>query len=226
MLQNPELYQFSNINPYLLTYGNTTDLMSFISLPALQQNLPMTGQQNVDPVLALIENSNPNIGMLTEGAVNAGKIQSTPELENHLKNRQLVNKNGKPYNNSKGIVGAHNSNEFYANDVKVRNTKKIYDVNGNEVKGVIEVEYSMPELDKTGKPTGKYNDKTFTKTIYDPDATADTTYVNRGIEAANNALANEPSGVLPRTWIGVDSEGVKWTGNFEDGEITSMWPTN
>ncbi|MMZ70408.1 hypothetical protein D1872_334410 [compost metagenome] len=84
----------------------------------------------------------------------------------------------------------------------------------------------MPELDaKTGKPTGNYNQSTNKKTIYDPNIISNREFVERGIEAANNALAKEPSGVLPRVWIGVDSKGVTWVGNFENGKITTFYPT-
>ncbi|MNW50518.1 hypothetical protein D3C74_279710 [compost metagenome] len=137
-----------------------------------------------------------------------------------------MDKNGKEHPNKKGIVGAHNSEEFYENDVKVVNEYKVYDVNGNEVRGVKQVEYSMPELDpKTRQPTGTYNKKVLKKTIYDPNVISDKKYIERGIEAANNALTKETSGTLPRVWMGVDSKGVSWVGYYEDGRITSLFPT-
>ncbi|SFR23327.1 MULTISPECIES: contractile injection system protein, VgrG/Pvc8 family [unclassified Paenibacillus] len=153
-------------------------------------------------------------------------ITATPELETHIKHREFVDKNGKEHPNKKGIVGAHNSEEFYKNDVKVVNEYKVYDVNGNEVRGVKQVEYSMPELDpKTRQPTGTYNKKVLKKTIYDPNVISDKKYIERGIEAANNALTKETSGTLPRVWMGVDSKGVSWVGYYEDGRITSLFPT-
>ncbi|WP_373441565.1 CdiA family toxin C-terminal domain-containing protein [Paenibacillus kribbensis] len=153
-------------------------------------------------------------------------ITATPELETHIKHREFVDKNGKEHPNKKGIVGAHNSEEFYKNDVKVVNEYKVYDVNGNEVRGVKQVEYSMPELDpKTRQPTGIYNSKVLKKTIYDPNVISDKKYIERGIEAANNALTKETSGTLPRVWMGVDSKGVSWVGYYENGSITSLFPT-
>lgn len=99
-------------------------------------------------------------------------------------------------------------------------------MNGNEVRGVKQVEYSMPELDpKTRQPTGTYNKKVLKKTIYDPNVISDKKYIERGIEAANNALTKETSGTLPRVWMGVDSKGVSWVGYYEDGRITSLFPT-
>ncbi|WP_311079300.1 contractile injection system protein, VgrG/Pvc8 family [Paenibacillus polymyxa] len=153
-------------------------------------------------------------------------ITATPELETHIKHREFVDKNGKEHPNKKGIVGAHNSEEFYKNDVKVVNEYNVYDVNGNEVRGVKQVEYSMPELDpKTRQPIGTYNKKVLKKTIYDPNVISDKKYIERGIEAANNALTKETSGTLPRVWMGVDSKGVSWVGYYEDGRITSLFPT-
>ncbi|UXJ67418.1 hypothetical protein [Lysinibacillus fusiformis] len=34
------------------------------------------------------------------------RLKSTPELENHIKYRELIDSNGKPHPNKKGIVGA------------------------------------------------------------------------------------------------------------------------
>lgn len=147
-------------------------------------------------------------------------------MENHIKYRELIDSNGKPHPNKKGIVGAHNSNEFFKNDVKVISENKVYDVNGNEVLGVKQIEYRVAELDaKTRQPTGNYNQKTNKKTIYDPNVISDKEFIERGIEAANNALAKESTEVLPRVWTGVDSKGVPWVGYFENGKITSLFPT-
>ena len=155
------------------------------------------------------------------------RITSTPELEEHLKYREYVDENGKKHKNKKGIVGAHNSDEFFKNDVLIRSENKVYDINGNEIKGVRQIEYSMPEIDgKTEKPTGNYNQSTNTKTIYDPNIISDREYVERGIEAVNNSLEKEPSGVLPHIWTGVDSKGVTWLGYYKNGEVTSFFPTS
>ncbi|WP_142334753.1 EndoU domain-containing protein [Bacillus pseudomycoides] len=64
------------------------------------------------------------------------------------------------------------------------------------------------------------------KTIYDPKLMSDKEFVEKGMEAANDALSKESSGVLPREWIGIDSNGIKWNGYFENGKVTSFFPTN
>jgi hypothetical protein len=107
------------------------------------------------------------------------------------------------------------------------NETKIYDIHGNEVAWAKQVEYQMPKLDKYQNPIpGEYSSGTYKKTIYDPTKMLNTEYCNRGIEAANNALAKETSGVLPHTWTGVDSKGVTWMGYYENGTVTSFFPTN
>ncbi|PDY46801.1 EndoU domain-containing protein [Bacillus pseudomycoides] len=55
---------------------------------------------------------------------------------------------------------------------------------------------------------------------------SDKEFVEKGMEAANDALSKESSGVLPREWIGIDSNGIKWNGYFENGKVTSFFPTN
>ncbi|MEK5237516.1 EndoU domain-containing protein [Paenibacillus sp. FSL L8-0470] len=154
------------------------------------------------------------------------KFTSTPELEKHIRDREFYDPaTGEPHKNKKGIVGAHNEKEFYKNDVKVVDSNKVYDIYGREVKGITQVEYSVPELDaKTRQPTGNYNQKTNTKTIYDPEIISDGEYIRSGLEAAEDALAKESSGVLPTVWLGVDSKGVSWIGYFRNGKIDSFFP--
>ena len=73
---------------------------------------------------------------------------------------------------------------------------------------------------------GAYAIRTNQKTVYDPKIISDKEYARRGIEAANNALSNSSSAGLDREWIGIDKKVVKWKGNYENGEITTMFPTN
>nr|WP_256478847.1 CdiA family toxin C-terminal domain-containing protein [Sebaldella sp. S0638] len=148
-------------------------------------------------------------------------------MEKHLKEREIINpKTGKVHKNKKGIVGCHNEVNFMNEKPLIKSTGKIYDINGNEIPWVKEVTYSVPELDRAGNPIGTYAVKTNPKTIYDPKLISDKEYARRGIEAANDALSNSPSGVLGREWTGIDGSGVKWKGNYENGEITTMFPTN
>ena len=118
----------------------------------------------------------------------------------------------------RGIGGAHNSQEFFKNDVEI-----VSEVS-SKISGVKTVEYRMPKLNADGKPTGEYGARVFKKTIYDPDVISDNDFIKRGLEAANDALSKADDGVMPREWSGADGEGVTWHGYFEDGEITSFFP--
>ena len=82
----------------------------------------------------------------------------------------------------------------------------------------------MPKLNADGTPTGEYGAKVFRKTIYDPNIIRDEEYIKYGLEAANDAMNNVGGTGLPREWTGVDSNGVKWHGYYEDGKITSFFP--
>ena len=84
----------------------------------------------------------------------------------------------------RGIGGAHNSREFFKNDVKITSESQ------SKIPGVKTVEYRMPTLNKDGTPTGEYGTRVFRKTIYDPDIISDEVYIRRGLEAANDALKN------------------------------------
>ncbi|MEN2666409.1 pre-toxin TG domain-containing protein [Listeria aquatica] len=126
-------------------------------------------------------------------------FKKTPEIEKHLK-----------YTDSsvprkRGIGGAHNSEEFFKNDVKVIKQTS------TDVPGVSVVEYQIPELYAKGLPTGNYKKTIFKKSIYDPSIIPDDEYIKRGLEAANDAIKNN-NGSMPREWVGKDSSGKSWRG--------------
>ena len=71
-----------------------------------------------------------------DDSVNMGRdeFKSTPELEAHIKNIDTT------VPRKRGIGGAHNSTEFYKNNVKV-----ISEI-PSKIPGVKSVEYKMPKL--------------------------------------------------------------------------------
>ncbi|MGG3523348.1 T7SS effector LXG polymorphic toxin [Bacillus pseudomycoides] len=155
--------------------------------------------------------SNGSGGGVKKEADNAFK--STPKLENHIKNIDPS------VPRRRGIGGAHNSEEFFKNDIKIVSESP------SKIPGVKTVEYNMPKLNMDGTPTGEYGNKVFTKTIYDPKVISDKEFISRGIEAANDAKLKTSDGVLSREWTGVDSKGVTWRGyHNKDGEISSFFP--
>jgi len=150
-----------------------------------------------------------------EGTIKSGSktiFNSTPELEAHIKNIDPS------VPRKRGIGGAHNSKEFFKNDVAIVSETP------SKIPGVKTVEYRMPKLNADGTPTGEYGARVFKKTIYDPDIISDDEFIKRGLEAANDAISKADDGIMPREWTGVDIEGITWHGYFEDGEITSFFP--
>ena len=156
-----------------------------------------------------------NRNAFSEGSYEGNRktiIDSTPELEAHIK------KVDPSVPRKRGIGGAHNSQEFFKNDVEIVTETP------SKIPGVRTVEYRMPKLNADGTPTGEYGARVFKKTIYDPDVISDNDFMKRGLEAANNAISKADNGVMPREWSGVDSEGITWHGYYTDGEITSFFP--
>lgn len=107
------------------------------------------------------------------------------------------------------------------NDIKV-----ISETPNPNIDGVTTIEYQMPKLNKTGTPIpGEYQSgMPKVKTVYDSNIISTDEYLNKGLQAANNAASQSPNGVLSREWVGVDNNGVTWRGYFENGNITSMYP--
>ncbi|WP_223277114.1 T7SS effector LXG polymorphic toxin [Listeria monocytogenes] len=81
------------------------------------------------------------------------KIEKTPELEKHIRNTDPN------VPRKRGIGGAHNSEEFFKNDVEIVKQTP------TDIPGVSVVEYRIPELDVKGNPTGRYK-KRFIKKQY------------------------------------------------------------
>ncbi|EAG9291366.1 transposase [Listeria monocytogenes] len=140
------------------------------------------------------------------------KIERTPELEDHIRNTDPN------VPRKRGIGGAHNSEEFFKNEVEIVKQTP------TDIPGVSVVEYRIPELDVKGNPTGRYKKTIYKKTIYDPKMISDEEYINRGLEAANNATSNPDDGSLSREWAGKDNSGKTWRGYYENGKITSFYP--
>lgn len=120
----------------------------------------------------------------------------------------------------RGIGGAHNADEFAKaaadEGAQIVKRKPHPSVDGIEI-----VEYKMPALDKTGKPTSQFQKKIHTKTIYDPKKVSDDQMMQWGREAAENASANGP---LPREWTGVTNDDIPIRGCTDGhGNVTSFF---
>ena len=102
----------------------------------------------------------------------------------------------------RGIGGAHKKDVFMQNDMKV-----IRETPNPNINGVTTIEYQIPKLDKTGTSIpGEYQGGVpKVKTVYDPDTISTEEYLNKGLEAADNAASQSPDGLLSQEWVGVDN---------------------
>ena len=137
------------------------------------------------------------------------------ELRNHI---ELIDVT---VSRKRGIGGAHNKEEFLKNDIQIVKSTPHSEIDGVEI-----IEYQMQKLDKTGVAIpGQYQTGIpKVKTIYDPNIISTDEYLQRGLDAANNAAKYCVDGILPKEWVGFDKKGVKWRGYYRFGKITSFYP--
>jgi hypothetical protein len=129
-----------------------------------------------------------------------------------------------PYTTQKGIIGCHNKANFL-NEID-RIGAKIHNVSSSQIDGIQTYTYSVLKKDLNGNPiVGEYS-KTFYKTVFDPSKISTDEYIARGIQAANNAAKESPSGILPIAWTGVDDLGISWRGYCDQisNKITTFFP--
>ena len=158
------------------------------------------------------------------GASSSGKsIQSTvyhetPELRDHIEHARDGGRSG--------IVGGHEKSSFEdcLDDMggRVEERSPSADIDGVET-----VVYRLPRKDGAGNPTEEFQAITHSKTIYDSSKISTDDYIERGLEAANDAANRSSSGRAGREWSGEDSHGVKWHGyTNDDGTIATFYPEN
>ncbi|NMC56244.1 MAG: EndoU domain-containing protein, partial [Eubacteriaceae bacterium] len=138
-------------------------------------------------------------------------IKSTPKLEQH------IIYGDKKASGRNGISGAHNSVEFFKNDIKI-----VKSIPSKDIEGITLHIYNMPKLGKDRNPIGGYRSIEFKKTVYDPNIISNEEFRKRGLEAANNSFNTNK--ILESDWEGYDSYGVKWLGFARNGEIITFFP--
>ena len=144
--------------------------------------------------------------------------QPDESIRNHI---LFINPKGSVHN---GIKGGHDREAFLrdAQGIQIVSEKPYPGLDGYTI-----IDYLMPERDNANQIIpGSYRRKVFTKTVYDPSVISIEEYLRRGYQAVNEAAARSPDGILPEAWHGVDAEGIKWTGSFKNGRITSLYPEN
>jgi hypothetical protein len=143
---------------------------------------------------------------------------ATAALIDHIENPQPTS------STNEGIKGAHKRDNFQK-EVDRIGARAINHQKNSQMDGVEKITYQMPKKDRYGNPTGDYKNKRFEKTVYDPSKISTSSYVKRGIQAANNAAKSSSTGKLGREWSGTDNHGVTWHGYCDsDGNITSFYP--
>ena len=158
-------------------------------------------------------------GTVVSEGIGNGKVHSfKPGYDTHLIEVEDVVRKG-----NKGIVGGHNLVNF-----EKAFTDRGWSLAENiisktphpTIKGVYEVKYRIPALDKMGNIIpGQYKNIPNPKTVYDPSVISNEQMLKWGQEAMANATVNG------RIITGISSNGLKFQGYINNGEITNFFPT-
>ncbi|WP_245833064.1 CdiA family toxin C-terminal domain-containing protein [Oceanobacillus timonensis] len=160
-------------------------------------------------------------------ADNGGSSNTTAELNNFKINdnakNHLVNSEGFVRKGGKGVVGGHNIDSFYGELRKQGFNVEDCIINKKShpsIKGVYEIEYRVPALDRAGKVIpNQYKEVRTPKTVYDPKYISNDDIYKWGIEALENGT------VSGREIIGTATNGLEFKGYINNvGEITNFYP--
>jgi hypothetical protein len=151
-----------------------------------------------------------------KGAANSLKLKSG--YDTHLTQvEDIVRKK------NRGVVGGHNLENF-----EKAFTDRGWSLEENiisktphpSMNGVYEVKYQIPAVDTQGNIiAGQYKNIPNPKTVYDPKIISDEQMLDWGREAMKNGTVNR------REITGYSSNGLKFQGYIENGEITNFFPT-
>lgn len=152
-----------------------------------------------------------------KGLVIKDRYTVTDSLRKHIETAEPVT------SGRAGIKGAHNKRNFLK-VIKDILAKIIKTEPNSQLIGVEKISYRMPKKDARGIPTGEYQNRIWTKTVYDSAKISTDDYLKRGIQAANNAAKEAVDGKVGREWTGMDNQGTKWHGYCNsNGDITSFY---
>nr|WP_301290465.1 RHS repeat-associated core domain-containing protein [Paenibacillus sp. 1781tsa1] len=152
----------------------------------------------------------------SEGMGNGLKLKTG--YDTHLVEVEDVVRKG-----NKGIVGGHNLDNF-----NKAFTDRGWSLDENiisktphpTINGVYEVKYQLPAVDTRGDIIpGQYKNIPNPKTVYDPSVISNEQMVQWGQEAMANGTVNG------RIITGTSSNGLKFQGYIDNGEITNFFPT-
>ncbi|HZG76703.1 MAG TPA: RHS repeat-associated core domain-containing protein [Paenibacillus sp.] len=124
---------------------------------------------------------------------------------------------------NKGIVGGHNLENFekaFTDRGWSLDENIISKTTHPTVSGIYEIKYQIPAVDTKGNIIpGQYKNIPNPKTVYDPSVISNEQMLQWGQEAMKKGIING------RIVTGTASNGLKFQGYIENGEITNFFPT-
>lgn len=153
----------------------------------------------------------------TEGVVDNG-LKLKTGYDTHLIEVEDVVRKG-----NKGIVGGHNLDNFnkaFTDRGWSLDENIISKTPHSTINGVYEVKYQLPMVDTLGNIIpGQYKNIPNPKTVYDPSVISNEQLLQWGREAMANGTVNG------RIITGTSSNGLKFQGYIDNGEISNFFPT-
>ncbi|GHU36694.1 hypothetical protein FACS1894192_03860 [Bacilli bacterium] len=147
------------------------------------------------------------------GTKQINNIPAGENAGNHLKNAES-------FTQQKGVVGGHNSSNFYEKLDEVGG-RVVLEKTHPAISGVKEVQYEIPKKGIDGQPRipPEYKIIGKPKTVYDSNIISDKQIYEWGQEAMKNGVIDSNG-----TIIGFSKNGLKFVGHMKDGIITNFYP--
>ena len=145
----------------------------------------------------------------------ADDISLNPSFRGHLS--QMDN-----FTQSAGVGGCHNLDNFNS-VVSDRHLKVVTMTEHPRIKGLYQVEYQIPTVDRAGNVMDSFKSKVFTKTLYDPSVISDTDMLYLGQLAANSGYqeAIETGARI----FDASAGGIDFRIYIKNGAIDNIHPT-
>jgi len=124
------------------------------------------------------------------------------------------------FSQKKGVLGGHNLDAF--NQVATdKNLKIISSTNHPTIKGLTQIEYQIPSLDRAGNVTG-YKVNAFSKTVYDPKVISDNQIIELGQQAAAKGYPSATSKGLSQ--FTSEAGGIDFRVYIRNGIVDNFHP--
>ena len=124
------------------------------------------------------------------------------------------------YSQKKGIIGGHNLDAFNQTVID-RNLNVVSRTDHPTIKGLTQIEYQIPSLDRAGNITG-YKMRAFSKTVYDPKVISDKQIIELGQQAAAKGYPSATSKGLSQ--FTSEAGGIDFRVYIRNGIIDNFHP--